>query len=73
MQTVQVGGTATSPALQFTPNSITAPNGTVVTFRFTGVCVFASMIELNAPDICALHVVQEITALLSRHLMIHAT
>ncbi|KAK7036218.1 hypothetical protein R3P38DRAFT_618260 [Favolaschia claudopus] len=33
---VKVGGDGTTPALTFNPNQITAPNGTVVTFQFTG-------------------------------------
>jgi hypothetical protein len=36
--TVEVGGTSgtTGGPLQFIPNTITAPNGTVVTFKFSG-------------------------------------
>jgi len=32
---IEVGGPSTGPTI-YTPNSVTAPNGTVVTFRFTG-------------------------------------
>ncbi|KAJ7503752.1 hypothetical protein B0H11DRAFT_1984159 [Mycena galericulata] len=35
--TVQVGGSATSPALLFAPNNINATNGTIINFQFTGV------------------------------------
>lgn len=37
-KTVQVGSTQTAPGgvFQFIPNNFTAPNGTVVTFRFAG-------------------------------------
>ncbi|KAJ7722105.1 hypothetical protein B0H14DRAFT_3520417 [Mycena olivaceomarginata] len=37
--TVEVGGTSgtTGGPLQFIPNTITAPNGTVVTFKFSGI------------------------------------
>ncbi|KAJ6565940.1 hypothetical protein DFH09DRAFT_1157318 [Mycena vulgaris] len=34
--TVQVGGGSDKPTI-YTPNSITAPNGTIVSFQFTGV------------------------------------
>ncbi|KIM35948.1 hypothetical protein M413DRAFT_323770 [Hebeloma cylindrosporum] len=54
--TIQVGATATSPGgvFQFIPNNITAPNGTVVTFRFTGAPGNHSVTQSTFDDPCDL-------------------
>lgn len=70
---VQVGATATAEGgvFQYIPSSVTAPNGTVVTFQFSG--VYVQHTSSCSWCLCCTFLVQETTPSPSRPLLIPAS
>ncbi|KAF4622232.1 hypothetical protein D9613_008964 [Agrocybe pediades] len=52
VQVVTVGGTSATPGFIFTPSTITAANGTVVSFQFTGIPGNHSVTQSSFTDPC---------------------